>query len=448
MAPPNSSYSVDAAPSDESGDNEPLIRDVTDAAIPVGRRDSGLAAGRLLLRLPVHADPGGLPVGTLRGQPLPGFGGAGHGRPHAPHAAGGPTRTPLALRPASAGGPGRGRDVPGDDVHVGPLGAAFGALAADLAVGERRKLRCLPGHAAHRIHLPSAGLARRLLSLWGRRLPVGRPLVSPGVGRPPHPSANQQRGERIHHRHRGATGRRARLVGARAEHDDVGAAVGHRGDADVLQLVLLHAAHLDAHLHEQHAALRPQGERLPFGAALPGGVAVRHADGLRGRPPHREESVQRHRRTQTLHAHRHAVSCRFPAGGGVRRLQPGAHRHLPHAHVGHRGHRQLRRLHEPDRHRPPVRRVSPGRHQHVRDHSRDRRPHRDRIFHRGPHHGGLEESLLGFGRRQRGRRRLLHAVRKRRGPAVGRAARGRRRGRGEDDRVRLTQEVRRLFRSI
>ncbi len=80
-------------------------------SVPVGLGDSGLAAGSLLLRLPVHTDPGGLPVRSLRRQYLPGFGRAGHCCPHPAHPSGRPDGVLLAVCPASVGGLRRGERV-------------------------------------------------------------------------------------------------------------------------------------------------------------------------------------------------------------------------------------------------------------------------------------------------------------------------------------------------
>ncbi|XP_071356299.1 uncharacterized protein [Trachinotus anak] len=232
-------------------------------------------------------------------------------------------------------------------------------------------------------------------------------------------------------------GYRSWLVRAPAAHAAVCASVGDHHHPDVFKLGLLHPAHLSAHLHERHPALRPPVEWFPVCSAVPRKLVVLHAVRGRSRQPHREEGVQRHRRTQDLHTHRDAAACSFPRGCELRRLQPHPHRHLPHT-VLHRRRDQLRRsLHEPDRHRSSVCRISSGNHQHVRDHSWCHGTNRYGILHRRSHPAGLEDGVLGRGRDQRRRRSLLHDIWQREDSAVGRHGGGEGRGQEKQEQVHL-----------
>lgn len=82
---------------------------VSDPSVSVGLWDPGLAARRLLLRLPLHTDPWGLPGWSLWGGHLPGFGCAGHSCAHPAHPSGCSAGLTLAVCTASAGGLRRGK---------------------------------------------------------------------------------------------------------------------------------------------------------------------------------------------------------------------------------------------------------------------------------------------------------------------------------------------------
>lgn len=58
--------------------------------------------------------------------------------------------------------------------------------------------------------------------------------------------------------------------------------------------------------------------------------------------------------TSTSDICRYVVTCSFPRGCSLRRLQPHPHRHFPHALHNHRRDERLRSLHQPDRHRSSV----------------------------------------------------------------------------------------------
>lgn len=135
----------------------------SDPSVPLGLKDSGLAAGSLLLRLPVHTDPGRLPGRSLRRERLPGCGRAGHGRPHPAHAPGCAAGVLLAVCAASAGGIWRGGRrgdalrVPSNHSLINALtvlqGVTFPAMMAMWARWapplERSRLMTLSGSGAN-----------------------------------------------------------------------------------------------------------------------------------------------------------------------------------------------------------------------------------------------------------------------------------------------------------
>lgn len=82
---------------------------VLDPSVSVGLGDSGLAAWRFLLRLPVNTDPRRLPCRSLWGEHLSGCGCAGHRRPHSAHPSSCPARFILAVCAEDAGGLWRGK---------------------------------------------------------------------------------------------------------------------------------------------------------------------------------------------------------------------------------------------------------------------------------------------------------------------------------------------------